>query len=681
MKRVRKMLSLMVILGLVAGLFCMAPVVQAEAIESYSFESEADITALAVTNTAAGVAGADVIKLSGEDDFSGHLWATEKSSSRVMELRAWPWKDAATASSEDLEVRFSFRKEDNNSEFFLNMRGFDSGDAAKDCRILRFGSDQTVTMGGNSAGAGHVIEDIGYTFELGTWYDVRFTSNLKQGFFRVQIKEGTASGWEFSYVISRAANQITGLSKLNGFHLGVDVFGEAQTDIYVDDFVISYATDAYPQMIDNYTFNYDFDDLTEGSSLPTPDFSVQNAVDGATEIVPYTVAGREGVSVLMRTDLTKAGTATAKNNYLLHQQAFRPYNANREIVDARLHLKMKLGSLQDGATAGERGLALRFVPERDGKGAVKETRKLIKFAGGNVQIMESTVFAYEPGKLYDFDIIYKYSPNESEREFTIAVTDGEGNQHVRNYTDWSVGYEGTWSADWGYLFDGVFSVSTSTAQPVNSLLIDDYSWNTCEKFYAVSTSPADGASDAAPGAPAVITYSAPLSAAALEEAAITVTSGGEAVAFTTQVFGEQLRIAITDAKENTTYDIAVSGVKSLYGETSSEDVQFSFTTGKSISISAPTFSTDTLNASEITISAVVQSAAGDQDVVLVGALYDSNNRLVEMFASEDTAAVESKTISVTCDLTGKDITGHRLDAFVWSGFDTMKPLSAANGIE
>lgn len=431
-------------------------------LESYNFSSASDVIALSPANVEEGISGVDIVPTNSARPrgSSAKIWGTGKNT----ELRSWHFPNADAASSEDMVVYFSIRNEDVHSGAALVMRGYDGAGRAGDYRVVQFVGNRVLLCG----------EDIGFSYELGKWYDVALYQSLERGFFRLMIKEETAEEWENTYVVSRAPAQINNVEKLNGFHLGI-LSSAAETVVYVDDFFYGYTDWAYPVLEENSRINEDFNTFT--GTLPS-EWAVDDitAVPGAS-MVPVTVDGKPGTSLRLQIE-----NADARRTLYLRHRPFKPYHTARMPVDGRMNLQFKMGYPATGVPKDQHGEVWVVMNFADRNGVSTETAfTSIAFAGGNgIHLLragtsgtfQTRPFSFREGELYEFGITYTYDEEPENREFTVSVKDQFGNLYVVPYTgDWTPGMQYLSSIDF---------VLQAWQGDTPGILLDDYSMNTAE---------------------------------------------------------------------------------------------------------------------------------------------------------------------------------------------------------
>lgn len=128
----------------------------------------------------------------------------------------------------------------------------------------------------------------------------------------------------------------------------------------------------------------------------------------------------------------------------------------------------------------------------------------------------------------------------------------------------------------------------------------------------------------------------------------------------------------TLAGANQTYNIAITGAKTASGA-DYENLTGSFTTGDAITeVSNLELEKTTGGA---TVSVDIVNTAEDKDYLIIYAAYD-NNQLVKFDYSKVTAAQNSNSINKSCTFTDADVANHtKVSAFVWSSFESMKPVT------
>lgn len=154
----------------------------------------------------------------------------------------------------------------------------------------------------------------------------------------------------------------------------------------------------------------------------------------------------------------------------------------------------------------------------------------------------------------------------------------------------------------------------------------------------------------------------------------------------------------SDLVQRTMYKVVLkAGIQDVYGTTLSADKTITaFTTGVSLEYSAIKFTSEetplydscavidsyTAGSSVTAVARIANSTSKDYDAVMIIALYDENDELIDLDVYGGVSAVPahdevqfSKAITVPTDVSDTTI-----KAFIWDGFDYIRPMLEHNSI-
>lgn len=576
-----------------------------------------------------GAAGDAAMVISRNDNYNVNISCVSHASTPTIEVS-------------EVATKFSFKVSTKDAMFKHIFRDPTGGDF----NAVYFLGGHTYLFGINVGAPAYAVD---------TWYDVEVYANIPMGYGKLKLKESSASTWKEYCVIANNYTENEDGTATKGLLYGKTATNRLGFGIQGENATVH---------IDNY---YQNEADVKCEFLPSEDFSNGMGSWKTTNVDDF--------------DFLTVGTHDLNGNYVLKMAANegeskggKNSNVNKEIppdirskapLNTNYHFKFKFGGEHVYGSIGaslKTGTNEIFI--------VKVADNSLRFFSGLVDNTDGVVVINDafgprnPETLYEAEAVY----NPSTARLTAVVTNAEGKQFIETYT--------------GTTLAGVptqFAFRNHSVEPYTSVAyFDDF-----ETDFLDTNGPAFVSSDVLSGfdtaaaldETAVFTYDRTINQAALTEAVVTLNNEElSAEEYTITSDGNKVLVTLNDLELATQYTVAVSGVKDIIGNASSDAPSITFTTADTdIIATQPVLNGTTLSTN------VTSYYANGKKITLILAVYDSTETTLEKVKpveftanNRDGEVVSYDFAEILADAEGKVIKG-----FVWSDFNTMTPYAEA----
>ena len=537
-------------------------------------------------------------------------------------------------------IKYSF-KNDSSDEAKLYMN-FRNGDGEPE--ILSYRAGKIYLLGKEIC-----------TYERGQWYDTELNVNMKENYARMGIKKCDEETWNYYDVFSDSVSAVAKGTQRVEFGFNCTSVGE---QFWFDNYSQNNSEDVIPTLNSygddfendgNYRVHKSGSTIDVGSSFFYTGWGYENSESGGNVIAEF--------SNKQLADYGRVMTITKNEDVSNGPGAFKKPFSSAENSPAVIHdIKFKLGGKKDD---GSKRVYVEGWNGGDWFPIVIENNSVVlgEYTDIAKRVNISGEFGgVEDGKLYDCEIIY----DAAAKKLISVISNGKGKQFAAEY-----------ETNGNPLKTFEFALQGSCK---SEMYADDFEWNVINGSFEALDSriKSEQLSEADLDETAIFTFNRTINPNALSEAEVVI-NGVQAAddEYSISSMNGKLEVALKKLEKSTSYTVQITGVKDLLGN-SADSSEVTFTTA-----SRAVYATTPVLSGKTVTTTVSSYYANGQDVVLIAALYSADGTTLENAVTKKATVAGRTGEKVSLDISALgETTGKKIKAFVWSGFDTMKPYAA-----
>jgi len=439
-------------------------------------------------------------------------------------------------------------------------------------------------------------------YELEKWYDVKCELSVANKYACLWFKEHSSDTWD-------VYNQF-GIEKITGTEIQrmmFEIHGGADNDggvKYIDNLKVYPIADGLKPSLSIY--NDDFEDGINHASSVTDYSKMWKSMNtnSQTEITAEPLEGYEG-KVLKLKDVS---SSTAQVNLTVGKYPFSDANA----PDVRHLMTYKMGSSFNGGIAC---VYMKYVsPQRNSKSEVnlltlKENQVIMEDKDG-YHTFDAKI---EPGKLYDVTYLY----DAKSKVAVLSVVDGNGDT-ISKFLDL-----GLFDSEYGYVYNIEFA-NGSVGE--NTVYVDDFSWDINSVEFELSDCYVKSGNSDDSDLDETVVFEYTDMVEENIEPVVTVKKDGAEVdtAYIVTGKGNAVQVAFDELERNSSYEVSLSGINSVFGDSSSKNTVSFVTSDYAVDV-------ETISVSDGVITANLKGAfKNGTEAYIAASAYDSDDNITEV---------------------------------------------------